>query len=48
MIMEKKQYMMPSIDVRLLSTMELMKTGGTSPGLPPGPTSAPRRRTEVF
>ncbi len=48
MSMNKKRYMIPSIDVRLLSTMELMKTGGTSPGLPPGPTSAPRRRTDVF
>lgn len=48
MSMEKKQYMMPSIDVRLLSTMELMKTGGTSPNLPPDPNAVPRRRTEVF
>ena len=47
--MKKKQYIIPSIDICLLSTKELLKTDGTSPGLPPGPgTQAPRRKTEVF
>ena len=53
--MEKKQYIVPLIDVRLLNTCEIMIAGGTSPALPPGPgteqnnsNTAPARRTEVF
>lgn len=46
--MEKKLYIVPTTDVLLLDTFELMKTEGSSPGLPPGPGNAPARRTDVF
>ena len=48
--MEKKRYIVPTMDVLAFNTSELMKTEGSSPGLPPGPGmgTAPERRTEVF
>ena len=46
--MEKKQYIIPSVEQWLLSTVELMKASEGSPNVPPGPGSAPRREPEVF
>ena len=46
--MKKKQYIYPLIDVHVLNTSKLMKTEDSSPGFPPGPGEAPKRKTEVF
>jgi len=52
MIMEnKKQYVIPLVELWLLNTAELMRTeDASSGGLPPGPATlpAPRREPEVF
>ena len=48
-MMEKKQYMTPSVDVHVLCTARMMKAGEGSDILPSDPgTPAPRHRTDVF
>lgn len=48
-IMEKKQYITPTLDVHVLCTARMMKAGEGSDILPPGPgNNAPARRTDVF
>lgn len=47
--MEKKQYIEPLVEMVRFNTQEMMIIeGGTTGVLPPGPSSAPARRTEVF
>lgn len=47
MIMEKKQYIIPLVEVALWNMQVLQHASGTSPNLPEDPTLAPARE-KVF
>ena len=44
--MEKREYMIPAVEVMTVSTVLMQKTGEAS--VLPGPGGAPRRKTDVF
>ena len=41
--MEKKLYIIPLVEVEKWNMRDVMKASGTSPDLPDGPSSAPKR-----